>query len=131
MIPHKQFKKQECVLFSPHDIRHLRVTRGITTIKQKAKGDRELEEELLDGFWRLMGWHSSQTMEIYTHTLRQRQALLEVMLDEEEQQSGDGTSKANTPEHQAGAQQKKNSQMVATEELLALPEDQFRWYEEE
>lgn len=125
----KQFKKQERVLFSPHDIRHLRVTRGITTIKQQAKGDRELEEELLDGFWRLMGWHSSQTMEIYTHTLRQRQALLEVMLDEEEQQSGDGTSKEDTPEYQVGSQQSKSSQMVPTEELFA--DDEFRWYEEE
>ena len=127
----KQLKRQERVLFSPHDIRHLRVTRGITTIKQKAKGDRELEEELLDGFWRLMGWHSSQTMEIYTHTLSQRQALLEVMLDEEGQKSGGEPSGGDAPQNQAGSQQRKKSQIVPTEELLAHADDEFSWYEEE
>ena len=127
----KQLKRQERVLFSPHDIRHLRVTRGITTIKQKAKGDRELEEELLDGFWQLMGWHSSQTMEIYTHTMSQRQALLEVMLDEEDQKSGGEPSQDDAPQNQAGSQQRKESQIVPTEELLAHADDEFSWYEEE
>lgn len=55
----KRFKKQERVAFSPHDIRHLRVTRGITKIKQEAKGDKELEG-------RTAGWF------LATHGLAQR-----------------------------------------------------------
>lgn len=127
----KQLKRQERVLFSPHDIRHLRVTRGITTIKQKAEGDREQTEELLDGFWRLMGWHSSQTMEIYTHTMSQRQALLEVMLDEEGQKPEGEPSGDDVPQNQASSPQSQNSQIVPTEELLVHADDEFCWYEEE
>ena len=52
----RHFKKQERIEFSPHDIRHLRVSRGIANIKQSAQGNKGLEAELLDGFWRLMGW---------------------------------------------------------------------------
>jgi len=78
----RQFKKQERVEFSPHDIRHLRVSRAITKIKSDAQGDKRVEEELADGFWRLMGWRSRDTMDIYTHVFNKRKALLEVMLDD-------------------------------------------------
>jgi integrase len=78
----KQFKTQERVEFSPHDIRHVRVSRAITKIKHEAKGDKSLEEELTDGFWRLMGWQSRDTMDVYTHVFTKRKALLEVMLED-------------------------------------------------
>lgn len=82
----RQIKQQERIAFSPHDIRHLRVSRGIATIKQHAQGNKGLEAELLDGFWRLMGWSSSRTMETYTHTLNKRKALLDIVLAEDENQ---------------------------------------------
>ena len=125
----KQFKKQDRVAFSPHDIRHLRVTRGITKIKHDAQGDKELEEELLDGFWRLMGWHSSQTMEIYTHTMNTRKALLKIMLEEE------GQSWRSKPQDEAAPSHASELQPETKQTLSALAspldDDEFSWYEEE
>jgi len=70
-------------------------------------------------------------MEIYTHTMSQRQALLEVMLDEEGQKPGGEPSPDDAPQNQASSQQSQNCQIVSTEELLAHADDEFRWYEEE
>jgi integrase len=128
----KQFKKSESVSFSPHDIRHLRVTRGITKIKQEAKGDKGLEEELLDGFWRLMGWRSRQTMDIYTHTFNKRKALLAIGLDDDEQ---DGDKLISKRSETAIFQAPMQESPVQTEQrnispLLAPGEEDFSWYEE-
>ena len=122
------FNKQERVEFSPHDLRHLRVTRAIVRIKQDANGDKGREEELVDGFWRLMGWRSRVTMETYTHTFNKRQALLSVML-EEEQQGGQA--------HQEGMPFPSGIDR-ASQQSTPLPEaslpsreehDEFDWYE--
>jgi site-specific recombinase XerD len=82
----QRFKKQEQVTFSPHDLRHLHVTQNISKIRAKANGDKGLEEDLLNGFSHLMGWRSRQTMDTYTHVLNKRQALLEIVLAEDENQ---------------------------------------------
>ena len=60
-----QFKKQERVEFSPHDLRHLRVTRTATKIRQETQGDPAKEAALLEGFQHLMGWSSPATMATY------------------------------------------------------------------
>jgi hypothetical protein len=122
----KQFKKHEKVEFSPHDIRHLRVSRGITTIKQQAKGDKHLEIELTDGFWRLMGWHDPRTMDIYTHTFNKRKALVEVMLaDDDQQQSSVAELEISPVEMQ---QINKEPELGST--MSSSEEDDFSWYEE-
>jgi hypothetical protein len=124
----KQFKKSERVEFSPHDIRHLRVTRGIAKIKQDAKGDKGLEAELTDGFWRLMGWSGPRTMATYTHTLNKRKALLAVILDEEQQ--GDQTIQDKRSLLPVTAQ--KAAQEVLPDQSLppSQDDDEFSWYEE-
>jgi Phage integrase family len=127
-VAQKRFKKQERVTFSPHDIRHLRVTRGIAKIKHDAKGDKVLEEELLDGFWRLMGWHSSQTMETYTHTMNARKALLEVMLAEEDRPGRSEPQNEGPPGHFGGLQPETRQALLAHASPL---DDEFSWYEEE
>jgi hypothetical protein len=126
----KRLKKQERVLFSPHDIRHLRVTRGITKIKHDAKGDKELEEELLDGFWRLMGWHSSQTMEIYTHTMNTRKALLEIMLEEEDLPERSELQNEGPPSH-FDEREPETIQALSAHASPLDDDDEFSWYEEE
>src|SRR6266566_72712 len=82
----RRFKKQEQVAFSPHDIRHLRVSSAMTNIKQRAHGDKQVEEDLVEGFRLIMGWRSPKTMETYIHTLNKRKALLEIFLEDEKQQ---------------------------------------------
>ncbi len=57
----QQFKKGEQVEFAPHDLRHLRVTRGVTNLRKEAHGDRAVEAELLEGFRLVMGWRSPDT----------------------------------------------------------------------
>ncbi len=42
----KQFKEKEQVEFTPHDIRHLHVTRAMKRIKKQANADEDLEQEL-------------------------------------------------------------------------------------
>lgn len=127
----KQFKDQDKVEFSPHDIRHLRVTRAIKKIKKEAQGDKALEEELTDGFWRLMGWKSSLTMDTYTHLFNQRKALVDVMLAEDEDEnelvirsSQDDTSKASILQH-PGEDIPTNTPVI-----LSNDDDEFGWYEE-
>lgn len=126
----RHFKKQERIKFSPHDIRHLRVSRGIAKIKQSAQSDKGLEAELLDGFWRLMGWSSSRTMETYTHTLNKRKALLDIVLEEEENQivSPDidcETLPALTNDRSSHEKTPTNGSVIPVQE-----DDDFSWYEE-
>lgn len=79
----KQWRREEQVEFTPHDLRHLRVTRAITQIKKETQGKEDQEKKLLEGLCLLMGWRSPETMTTYTHTLNKRQALLGVMLEDE------------------------------------------------
>src|SRR5712692_8349348 len=93
----RRFKKQEQVAFSPHDIRHLRVSRAVTNIKQRAHGDKQLEEDLVEGFRLIMGWRNPKTMETYIHTLNKRKALLEIFLEDEKQQGCQATQSEMLP----------------------------------
>lgn len=79
----QQFKPAEQVSFTPHDLRHLRVTRAVTKIRKDAKGDAAEEASLLEGFQELMGWRSRETMATYTKTMNKRQAIKAVLDDEE------------------------------------------------
>ncbi len=81
----QNIKEQDKVQFSPHDIRHLHVSTNLTKIKRKAQGDQGLEAELKEGFRQLMGWRSQETMDIYTHVYNKRQALLEIVLKDEDE----------------------------------------------
>ncbi len=58
----------------------------MTTIKQCAHGDKQLEEDLAEGFRLIMEWPSPKTMETYIHTPNKRKALLEIFLEDEKQQ---------------------------------------------
>jgi hypothetical protein len=126
----RQFKKQERIKFSPHNIRHLRVSRGITNIKRYAQDDKGLEAELLDGFWRLMGWSSSRTMETYTHTLNKRKALLDIVREEEENQPvcpgvHYETLPPLTDDRWADEKTRMHASAIPVQE-----DDEFSWYEE-
>jgi hypothetical protein len=126
----RHFKKQERIEFSPHDIRHLRVSRGIANIKQSAQGDKGLEAELLDGFWRLMGWSSSRTMETYTHTLNKRKALLEIVLEEEENQPVCPDVDCETLPPLTDDQQSDEKTYTNVPAIPVREDDDFSWYEE-
>lgn len=78
-----QFKKQEMVEFTPHDLRHLRVTRTVTKIRKDAKSDAAEVAARLEGFQELMGWQSRETMATYLKTMNKRQAIRAVLDDEE------------------------------------------------
>lgn len=127
----KQLKKQEQVEFSPHDLRHLRVTRGITTIKQQSHGDKQIEEDLTDGFWRLMGWQSKRTMDIYTHTFYKRKALLEVMLKDDETEQNkfilqEGASQVPRDVQRSPLEKQTTAEMA----FATSQDDDANWYEE-
>jgi integrase len=117
----KQFRKKEQVEFTPHDIRHLRVTRAMKRIKEQAKADENHEKELKEGFSQLMGWSSSRTMEIYTHVLKKREALLKVMLEAEEE------SHIERLAHDPTEARKNTAPTLSPPPL----EEDFSWYEEE
>jgi site-specific recombinase XerC len=125
----KQFSKQDRVEFSPHDIRHLRVSRAITKIKRDAKGDKEIEEELTDGFWRLMGWRSRDTMDIYTHVFSKRHALVEVMLKDEDEQD-DLPIQPGIPVPIADMQQHPMEPSLSLSAISTQGDEDFSWYEE-
>ncbi len=126
----RHFKKQERVEFSPHDIRHLRVSRAITTIKKHAQGDKRLEEELVDGFRQLMGWHRRETMDIYTHTMSKRKALLEVMLADEKDESFRQTAQGNVSQILVEDQRPKGNVTASTTARGPQADEEFSWYEE-
>ncbi len=84
-LAQSQFKKEEAIEFTSHDLRHLRVTHTATKIRKDAKGDTSVEAASLDGFRHPMGWRSPETMQIYIKTINKRQAIKPVLDDEEEQ----------------------------------------------
>jgi site-specific recombinase XerD len=115
--------------FSPHDLRHLHVTSNIAKIEQKAQGDRQLEAQLREGFWRLMGWSSAETMEIYIHVLKKRQALLEIVLAEDESVPARILPKAPP---QSAAQRELSSSLQVSPQggEISFEKDDLSWYEE-
>lgn len=68
-------------------------------------------------------------MEIYTHTMSQRKALLEVMLDEEEDQQRRVLPQREASDDLSGKPQLKESQTLSSQTLP--PDDEFSWYEED
>lgn len=128
-----QFKKQEHVEFTPHDLRHLRVSRTVAKLRQDAKGDAAVEAELLEGFNQLMGWRSPETMKTYLKTMNQRKAIEAVLADEEVQEQSDG--KVLEPVHPESRQEsprKGEREQCLSEEKQSLPKnDEFSWYEDE
>ncbi len=118
----QQFKKTEQVSFTPHDLRHLRVTRTVTRLRRDAKGDPAREAELLEGFQLLMGWRSRETMTTYIKTMNKRQALLAVLADEEAQEQ-----RADLP----AALGQKRHQPLPGEQFTPDAEEEFGWYEED
>lgn len=120
-----QHKKEEVVEFTPHDLRHLRVTRTVSKIREDAHGDRSIEAAQLEGFRHLMGWRSPETMQTYLKTMNKRQAI-KAVLDDEEAQERDAAN--------AQVAYVKRSEMPAagkmpTEASLPLEDDEFDWYE--
>jgi hypothetical protein len=131
----QQFKQRERVEFTVHDLRHLRVTRTVTRLRQDAKGDRAVEAELLEGFNDLMGWRSPETMATYLKTMNKRQAIKAVLEDEEAQdKAGKSPLTPSSPisgQPESGSNQKPVSQ-EKTEALLSENKtDEFDWYEDE
>ena len=128
-----QFKKKERVEFTPHDLRHLRVTRTVTRIREEAKGDRAAEVALLEGFQHLMGWQSPETMTIYLQTMNERKAI-QAVLDDEEAQEQDTVNRQREvlPAHAyAPCTAKDHSQEVSPKaSALSADSDDLSWYEE-
>lgn len=125
----KQFKKQDRVQFTPHDIRHLHVTTNMAKIKRSAQGDQGLEAELKDGFRLLMGWRSQETMDIYTHVLNKRKALLDIVLNEQEHEAEQRTAQiAQAPPL---PKEPHGTSFEPPEPTKISPTDDVSWYEEE
>src|SRR5216110_171100 len=123
-----QFKKQERVEFSTHDIRHLRVTRAIAQIRQNANGNKKTKAELTEGFRLLMGWRNSRTMETYAHTLNKQKALQEIVLEEEKEEQTYSEKPVERRESTDDLipSQSGNTRRTETE---AEQNDDFSWYE--
>ncbi len=126
----KRFKKQEQVAFSPHDIRHLRVSSAMTNIKQRAHGDKQVEEDLVEGFRLIMGWRSPKTMETYIHTLNKRKALLEIFLEDEKQQDCQGAQSEMLPPLTQDQQLKREAVPPVATAHADNASDDFSWYEQ-
>jgi site-specific recombinase XerD len=129
----QQFHKAEQVFFTPHDLRHLRVTRTVTKIRKDTQGDGAKEAALLEGFQHLMGWSSLETMATYTKTMNKRKALEAVLADEEEQER-------HVDEFQAAPLQRQGQEprpgRIPPQWAEHSPasahgsNDEFSWYEE-
>jgi hypothetical protein len=131
----RQFKKEEQVEFTAHDLRHLRVTRTVTKLRRDAKGDRAVEAELLEGFKELMGWRSPETMATYLKTMNKRQAI-QAVLDDEEAQEQETSHHDAPPASPAGQPEPERNQELAHRadaQMLRSENntDEFDWYEEE
>jgi len=125
----RQFKNQDRVEFSPHDIRHLHVSTNMTKIKRSAQGNGGLEAELKDGFRLLMGWRSQETIDIYTHTLNKRKALLDIVLrDQEHEDEQRSVQVTPSPPHRTSP---SSASVEPQKQAPNAPEDDVSWYEEE
>ena len=129
----QQFKKKERVEFTPHDLRHLRVTRAVTKIREEAKGDRAAEAALLEGFMHLMGWQSPETMKIYLQTMNERKAMKAVLDDEEAQEQDAVNRRREVPPAQTQLPwTAKDHAKEVSPQASAPPadNDELSWYEE-
>ncbi len=126
----RQFEQRQQVAFTPHDLRHLRVTRGVTAIRKTAQDDGLLEAELLEGFQHLMGWRSPETMAAYTKTMNKRKALEAVLADMEKQEQWDGGGQTTALQGSAPTlPSAKSRHQQSDRQEPSLGDDEFRWYE--
>jgi integrase len=114
--------------FTPHDIRHLRVTEWMTKINRRCVGDDQQKQLLRRGMQRWMGWRSEQTIACYDHSFTEREA--EEAFDtfqREVEQSERGCSMpqlSTTASGQKGDLQQRHSEVIQqTIEDLAFWED--------
>lgn len=130
----RQFKPQEQVEFTPHDLRHLRVSRTVTKIRKDAKGDAAEVAARLEGFQELMGWRSRETMATYTKTMNKREAIQAVLDDEErvcQQEQETLDTQAVIPQAQVSPPEKARFNGSDGEEPGHLDDaDELSWYEQ-
>jgi integrase len=133
-LAQRQFKKAEGVEFTPHDLRHLRTTRGITTLRKEAAGDSATEAALLEGFQQLMGWQSPETMTIYLKTMNKRRAIKAIVEDEEAQERAESSSQTFSVSLSGQPEPESSQNPVLQRETQVLVSvndtDEFDWYEE-
>ena len=122
--------------FTPHDLRHLRVTRAVTKIRKEAKGDAAEEAASLEGFRELMAWRGRETMATYIKTMNKRQAIKAVLDDEEavaqqEQDAVTAQSEAPPAQTQPPCTAEDRSNKTAGAKPARRDDDnEFSWYEE-
>lgn len=124
----ERMQKRYHLAFSPHDLRHLHVTKNLARFKHQAQGNEQYEAELKAGFQQIMMWRSAAMLEVYNKVFKKRQALLEIMVDEDE------PSLAGVPV-QAEAQRSRpipSKSSAPPPQPIARAEDHdLSWYEEE
>ena len=118
--------------FTPHDLRHLRTTRAITTLRKEASGDAATEAALLEGFQHLMGWRSPETMSTYVKTMNKRQALQSLLADEEVQEQSVTYTHIASRSHQCSPQLAPGPNGESSQQNAREPNEQgeLDWYEE-
>ncbi len=129
----QQFKKEEQVEFTAHDLRHLRVTRTVTNLRKQAQGDRAVEAELLEGFRLVMSWRSPATMEVYLKTMNKRKAIEALLADQEQQEQQERKMQGSISQRSVEAvPQARSHPRDFPEQGTPLPAhtDEFSWYEQ-
>jgi len=131
----RQFKKEEQVEFTAHDLRHLRVTRAVTKLRKEASGDAATEAALLEGFQHLMGWQSPETMATYLKTMNKRQAISAILEDEEAQERAESDDLFPPAPISGQREPAPRPEPVPQTNIQALSPDpvtdEFDWYEDE
>ncbi len=129
-----QFEKGEHVEFTPHDLRHLRVTRTVTKLREEAQGNSRVEAELLEGFRYVMDWRSPETMETYLKTMNKRKAIEAILADEEQQEKHERDLQERGSQRPASGQPQRRSNpqdFPGQETPLLAQADEFSWYEKD
>lgn len=129
----QQWKPEARIEYSPHDLRHLRVTRTVTKIRKEAKGDSAQEAALLEGFQHLMAWSSPATIVTYTKTMNKREAIKAILDDEERisQQEQDAvTTQREAPPVQTQPPCTEKDRSRGASALLD-DHDDLSWYEDD
>jgi site-specific recombinase XerD len=124
----ERMQKRYHLAFSPHDLRHLHVTKNLARFKQQAKGNDQLEDELKAGFQQLMMWRSSAMLEVYNKVRKKRLALLEMMMEEDEQPLA---RIANLEGAQPSRQIPPKPSVSQSPSIARAEDHDLRWYEEE
>jgi integrase len=112
--------------FTPHDIRHLRVTEWMTKINQRCIGDDQQKQLLRSGVQRWMGWRSEQTIACYDHSFTEREA--EEAFDTFQREVEQSESGHTTPQLSAAMlMQKRDIQQLHNPVIQQTIEDLAFW----